>query len=87
MPAGKKLMQVTTGGGGAQPLHSYEDDDLEEDYGYNLDEITRWKAVRAFHYVVVQVSGNEVEIAAYNVEGYLIDQFSLTSKRALSAAP
>jgi len=43
--------------------------------------------VRAFHYVVVEVKGNEVKIAAYNVEGYLIDQFSLTSERALSQVP
>jgi len=79
------LMQVTTGGAGAQPLHAYEEfDDLEEEYGYRFDEIGRWKVVRAYHYVVVEVKGNEVEITAYSLDGYLIDQFSLTSERALS---
>jgi len=82
------LMQVTTGGAGAQPLSDYEEfDELEEEYGYHFDEITRWKAVKAFHYVVVEVKGDKVEIAAYGLEGYLIDQFSLSSKRALSLAP
>lgn len=82
------LMQVTTGGAGAQPLHGYEEfEDLEEEYGYSFDEITRWKAVKAFHYVVVDIKGNEVEIAAYDIEGYLIDQFSLSTERALSPAP
>lgn len=83
----RELMQVTTGAGGAQPLKSYADfDDLigEDEYGYSLDEITRWKAAKAFHYVVVEVKGNQVEIAAYDLEGYIIDQFSLTSERTLS---
>ncbi len=84
------LMQVTTGGAGAQPLYDYADlEDLteENEYGYSLDEITRWKAVKAFHYVVVEVKGNEVEIAAYDLEGYLIDLFSLTSETTPSSVP
>ncbi len=76
------LMQVTTGGAGTQPLGKYPDmDQLTEEYGYSVDQITRYIAVRSFHYVVVQVHGYDVEIKAYDLDGLLIDQFSLTSER------
>lgn len=82
------LVQVTTGGAGAQPLYSSAElEDLEEKYGYTIEEITRYKAVRAFHYVVVHVNGYDVQIEAYDLDGLLIDQFSFTSERALSPVP
>jgi 3',5'-cyclic AMP phosphodiesterase CpdA len=82
------LMQVTTGGAGSQPLHDYEEfHDLEREYGYSFDEISRWKAAKEFHYVIVEVKGTEVEIAACDLEGDIIDQFSLLSERALSPVP
>ena len=78
------LMQVTTGGAGAQPLHDYKVyDDIVEELGYDAEQITRYKGVKAFHYVVVDINGSEVEIYAYDLDGLLIDNFSMTSKRAL----
>ncbi|MCK4221946.1 MAG: metallophosphoesterase, partial [Dehalococcoidia bacterium] len=67
------LAQIITGGAGAEthpPL-------LEEYLPYNLDELSRYKALSTHHYVVVQVKGEEVSIVAYDLQGEVIDQFRL----------
>ena len=67
---------------GAQPLHDYKVyDDIVEELFYDADEITRYKGVKAFHYVVVDVNEFEVDVYAYDLDGLLIDSFSIVSKR------
>ena len=79
-------MQVTTVGACSQPLHDYKEyDDIVNELLYDPVKITRYKGVKAFHYVVVDVVGSEIHVYAYNLEGLLIDNFSVTSKRALKS--
>ena len=69
------LMQIITGGAGA-PLGTPGG---EEYLPYNLDEVSRYKALSTFHYVVVQVKGEEVSIVAYDLEGEVIDQLKIVN--------
>lgn len=71
------IMQVTTGGAGAKLRSPATYDELIEEYDYDASEITRWKAVKQLHYVCVDTNETYIKISAYNLEGELIDQFTL----------
>ena len=71
----KGLIQIVTGGAGA-PLHK----PLPKEVFSHLAELSRYVALATYHYVVVQVKGKEVSIAAYDLEGDVIDKFKIVSK-------
>jgi hypothetical protein len=73
------LMQITTGGGGAKLRSPAPFEELEADYGYDPDKITRWKAQKQLHYVCVDTSSEGIAVSAYDLEGALIDHFVLPS--------
>jgi 3',5'-cyclic AMP phosphodiesterase CpdA len=71
------LMQVTSGGAGAT-LHGHvEFEDLDQECGYSLDQISRHKVEKALHYVCVNVTSDLIDISAYDLQGNLIDHFTL----------
>ena len=69
------LTQIITGGAGA-PLRAPAPEEYQP---YDLDEQSRYKALKTFHYVVVQVKGEEVSIVAYDLEGEVIDQLKIVN--------
>ena len=73
------LMQVTTGGAGGQLRSLATLAELGGKYGYNLDEVTRYKTIKALHYVCVTTTEDQIEITAYDLKGTVIDQFTLDS--------
>ena len=64
-----------------EALHALQEafDEIEEDYGYTSHEITRFSSAEELHYVLVELSANQIDVSAYNIEGELIDQFALQS--------
>ncbi len=73
------FMQVTTGGAGGHLRSLASMGELGEKYGYNLDEITRYKTIKTLHYVCVTTTEDQIEISAYDLEGILIDHFTIES--------
>ncbi len=72
-----EILQVTTGGAGGKLRSPASYNDLIEEYGYDANEITRLKTVKELHYVCVDTTETHITISAYNLEGDLIDQFSI----------
>ncbi len=73
------LMQITSGGAGGHLRSLATFEELGEKYDYDLDEITRFKTIKTLHYVCVTTTEDQIEISAYDLEGILIDQFTLES--------
>jgi len=71
------LMQVTTGGSGGHLRGLADFDELEDECGYNIEEVTRYKTIKTLHYVCVKTTDEQIEITAYDLEGNIIDQFSV----------
>lgn len=64
-----------------EALHELQEayKEIEDDYGYTSNEITRFNSAKELHYVLVELSANTIDISAYNLEGELIDQFTMES--------
>lgn len=73
------LMQVTTGGAGANLNSPEEFGDLVDEYDYAADKITRWVTHKTLHYVCVDTGTNIITVTAYDPVGNIIDQFSVPS--------
>ena len=71
------LTQVISGGAGGRLASPEEFDELEEEYGYDFDQIDRWVTKKSLNYICVSTTPDSIEITAYDLEGNIIDQFTV----------
>ena len=71
------IAQVTTGGSGGHLRSLADIDELEEEWGYDKNEIERYKTLKTLHYICVSTTEEDIEITAYDLQGNIIDQFSV----------
>ncbi|MDD5093263.1 MAG: metallophosphoesterase [Dehalococcoidia bacterium] len=71
------LMQVTTGGVGAKLKSPASPKELAGEYGYDMTKVSRLKTQKVLHYVCVSTSTLDITVTAYDLEGNMIDQFSI----------
>jgi len=73
------LVQVTTGGAGGKLTSPASMHELTTDYGYDPSRIGRLRTQKSLHYVCVSTDANQITVTAYDLEGAIIDRFSVLS--------
>jgi len=73
------IMQATSGGAGGKLRSPTDFEALSDKFGYDTEKIARFETEKILHYLSVTTSDGLIEITAYDLQGNIIDQFSVAS--------